>query len=170
MPWKKALMVTVLYLLFLIFVYLCQTFFLCGLKVFGARPLLLPVAAVGIAAFGGSVKGGAYGLVAGMLCDFSMQRPAIMFTLLLTACCICVGYLYDTVIAGGFPGYAVCSLGVLIISACFQMFSPLVYDGESFLALLSIAVPQTLYSLLFTLPFYFILRALHRYESYEYSS
>ena len=81
---KKRLTALLLYVPLLLIAYLLQDTVFSELPIGGARPLILPVAVVGAAMFGGRLRGGVFGLCAGILCDVSLCRPAVLFTLLLT--------------------------------------------------------------------------------------
>lgn len=158
----KTLLTGLLYALVLIVLYFFQTAVFPYLPLFGVKPLILPVAVVGVALLEGVVSGGTFGLFAGILCDVSLNQPAITCTVILTVMGLAIGILSETVLAHGFPSYvfaAACAL--LALSLC-QMFSLFVYGGVSFLPLLGTALRQTLYSLIFTLPLYYIVRLVGR--------
>lgn len=160
---SKKIIVRVLVILpYLLFLYILQGMVFPRLPVFGSVPLLLPMAVVGIAIYGGRISGGAFGLLAGMLCDLSFNQPTIQFTLILTFLGLFIGYLSDTVIVTGFPSYIVCSLGVLLVSGFFQAFRPLFFESAPFRPLLSIGLRQTVVSLLFVIPMYYLNRFVSR--------
>ena len=83
---------------YLILIYILQSTVFTHLTLFGTKPMLLPVAAVGIAIFRGRVEGGVFGLFAGMFMDMSYNQPTIEFTLILTFTGILLGALSDTVL------------------------------------------------------------------------
>jgi len=151
-----------LHALFLITVYTLQGVILPFIRIGGLVPLLLPVASTGVALYEGRDIGGVTGFFAGILCDTSFNEPVGAFTLLLTLLGLCIGTLSDAVILPGFVTYYLSCTAVLIISAFVQMFPLLVLLEESppLQALLSTAVQQTLYSLIFALPIWFFVRAL----------
>ncbi len=125
-------------------------------------PLLLPPAVVGIALFEGSVRGGVFGLFAGMLCDVSFNQPTIVFTIALTLIGVVMGILAETVVARGFPSYMVFSLVAVAIIAFLQMFKLLFIDGVLVMAILWTFLLQTLLSLILAFPLYFVIRAVSR--------
>lgn len=135
--------------------YLLQTAFFSGLKVSGAAPLLLPMAAVGFGLFEGGLWGGIWGLVCGLLCDVSLTDSGVLFTVFLTIAGFFTGFLSEFVLAKGFPSFLTVSAVVLVISVVLQMVSPVLYHGASLSVLWKPALIQTVYSALFILPVYY---------------
>ena len=86
------------YGLYLFVIYLIQAEVMTYIRLMRTTPLLLPMAAVGVAMFETPEKAGVLGLFAGMLCDVSFNEPAIKFTLLLTVVCMVVPVLCDVVL------------------------------------------------------------------------
>ena len=159
---KKIILLILLYVPLILICFILQATVFSELPLGGAKPLILPVASVSVAMHGGRVRGGVFGLFAGILSDVALGSPTILFTLLLTCAGIIVGVLFETVLARGFPSYVLCCAAVLIIAAFCQMFGLLFFRGESAPALLSTAAFQTIYSLFFTVPMYLITRPLGR--------
>ena len=73
----------VLRALILLLLYILQTDVFTHLRIGGICPLALPLAAVGFGIFDGGLKGGLWGLVAGILCDLSVGG-SFAFTIMLT--------------------------------------------------------------------------------------
>jgi len=131
----------------------------------GLVPLLLPIAATGIALYEGRYIGGIAGLFAGILCDVSFNQPAGAFTVFLTLSGLFIGTLADTVVLRGFVTYYICCGAVLVISAFVQMI-PLIISPQLDIptpSLIAIAIQQTIYSLIFALPIWFFVRALGKH-------
>ncbi len=150
------------HIIFVIVVYILQSMVFTYITIDGVFPVLLPIAVVGIATFEGSFHGGGYGLLAGMLCDVSFNQPVAVMTVALTVVGIVVGILSETIMARGFPTYFLCCAGVLVLTALVSMSSLMFFANVEFSALLQTGVMQTLYSMIFTLPIYPIVRALGR--------
>ena len=124
---------------------------------------MLPIAVVGIATFEGSFRGGGYGLFAGMLCDISFNQPVMVMTVTLTFVGIVVGLLSETIMARGFSDVFSRAASPRLFSTAFvSFFSLLFFSGVDIMALLRTAGSQTLYSMVFTIPIYFIVRSLAR--------
>ena len=147
---------------FLILLYILQAMVFPYLTIFGVKPLILPVAVMCASLFDGSVRGGVFGLGAGMLCDLSFNQPAIQFTLLLTVLGLTAGYLFNTVMSTGFPAFLICTAAALFICAMVQAFPIMVYQGAEFLPVLRVTAIQTLYSSVFTVPLYYTVRSISR--------
>ena len=160
---KKKYGLPILYhALLLLTVYLLQGLLLPYLRVFGLVPVLLPIVSTGTAIFEGRVRGGIFGLFTGIFCDLSYNQPTIVFTVLLTLTGIAVGFMADTVLSRGFPTFFVTCAGVLLLVSFVQMFALLFFEGVPPEQLLLVAIYQTLYSLVFTIPIYFIVRPFGR--------
>jgi len=160
---KKALIISILlHALLLITVYVFQGVIFPYMRLGGLVPLLLPVAAAGIALYEGRYIGGVYGLVAGILCDISFNQPAGVFTVFLTLTGLIVGTLADTVILRGFVTYYISCAAVLVLTALVQMFPMIVLPTYNIPAyvLLPTAIRQTVYSLILAFPIWFFVRAL----------
>ncbi len=158
----KIPFVLIAHILFFVVIYIFQSMVFTYIPIDGTIPVLLPIAVVGVAMFEGSSRGGGYGLLAGMLCDISFNKPVIVMTVMLTLIGIFVGILSETIMARGFPTFFLCCIGALILTSFVSMFSLLFFSGVEMAALLSIALKQTLYSMLFAFPIYFVVRSLGR--------
>lgn len=160
---RRVLVVTILlHALLLIVVYVFQGMIFPHLRLYGYAPLLLPVAATGVAVYEGRYTGGIIGIFAGLLCDISMNEPVGLFTVLLTLTGLVAGALADTVLTRGFATYLTCCAGVLVLSALAQVFGLLLLNTSrlSLQPLISTAIRQTIYSLIYALPIWFPVRAL----------
>jgi hypothetical protein len=158
----KLPVVLIAHIIFIIIVYIFQSMVFTYISFNGVFPVLLPIAVVGIAMFEGSSRGGGYGLLAGMLCDVAFNQPVIVMTVVLTVVGIVVGVLSETVMARGFPTFFLCCFSALVLTSFVSMFSLVFFSGVDFSALVRTGVLQTLYSIIFTLPFYPIVRSLGR--------
>ncbi|NLM84516.1 MAG: hypothetical protein GX189_07435 [Clostridiales bacterium] len=158
----KIPFVLVLHIAFIVAVYALQAMIFPHLPIAGYVPVLLPVAAVGIALFEGASRGGGYGLLAGMLCDVAFHQPVLAMTVTLTAIGIACGILSETILARSFPSYIVCCFFALMITSFIPMFTLLFYAGVDPFSLFQLALGQTLVSLIFACPLYFFIRLLAR--------
>lgn len=146
----------------LLFVFILQSMVFSRLRIMGIAPLILPVCVVGVALFEGASWGGGFGLAAGVFCDLSFTDTTVFFTVLLLIIGTAIGLLSEFVLARGFPSYLLCSVLTLIVVAFFQMFPFLVFSGVSAAALIQVSFAQSLYSLVFALPIYYLARAVSR--------
>ena len=157
--WTFAVSI-VLHAILLMSVYLLQGIFFPYLKFFGLVPLLLPIVSTGVAVYQGRVAGGIVGIFAGILCDISFNQPTGLFTVLLTFTGLFIGVLADTVIARGLANYLLSCIAVLVLSAFAQMLPLLFFENVSPTPLLTLALQQTVYSIVFAFPIWFFVRAL----------
>jgi len=133
-------------------------------------PLLLPIAATGVAVYEGRYAGGITGLFAGILCDISFNKPVGVFTVLLTVTGLFIGAIADAVMMRGFVTYYLSCAFVLIVSAGVQMFPLVFLENISLGSLLITAIQQTLYSLILAFPIWFFVRALGKHTERTQSS
>ena len=145
-------------LLILLACYFLQSAFFSRIRIFGASPLLLPLAAVCVGLMGSTAWGGACGLLGGILCDAALGGGGLTFTVALTAMGFFAGFLGDFIMARGFPSFVLLGLGTLLLSAFLQMFRLLFFDGAAPWPLVRMGLLQTAASVLFLLPVYLCVR------------
>ena len=127
-------------------------------------PLLLPLATVGTAVFEGRMRGGIFGVFAGIFCDLSFAQPVASMTVVLMLSGLVVGFLSETIIARGLPAYLVCGVLVLAVTSFVQMFSLLFFRGIPAPILLPTAGFEILVSMIFAIPLYFISGRLGKFS------
>ena len=147
---------------YLFALYILQALIFTRLPIAGTKPLLFPTAVVGVALFGGTVRGGVFGLFAGILCDMSFNHPPIVFTIFLTLTGLIVGMLAERILMNGFPSFLFCSVIILLLTGFIQMFSQLFFYGAPFFALCKTAIFQMLYSLILIIPIYYASKSVGR--------
>ena len=150
----------ILHALLLTIVYVFQGMIFPYIRLFGFVPLLLPVVSTGVAVCEGRYAGGITGIFAGILCDISFGEPAGVFTVLLTLTALLIGTLADTIVTRGFATFMISCAIVLTFSAFAQMFPLLFFENVPPQLLISTAIRQTAYSILFAFPLWFFVRAL----------
>ena len=150
----------VLHALLMIIVYMLQGIIFSYIRLFNLVPLLLPIVSTGIAVYEGRYAGGIAGIFAGIFCDISFNESVGMFTVLLTILGLLVGMLADTIMTRGFATFFLCCVAVLAVSAFAQMFPLMFFENVPSTPLLVLALWQTVYSLIFTVPLWFFVRAL----------
>lgn len=158
---KRTSIITILlHTLLLLLAYVFQGMIFPYLRSYGYVPLLLPIVSTGVSVYEGRYAGGVTGIFAGILCDVSFNQPAGVFTILLTVAGLLTGALADTVLTRGFATFIVCCAAVLALSAIVQIFPLFVFEFVPIQPLVSAALRQTAYSLLFAVPLWFVVRAL----------
>ena len=114
----------------------------------GAIPNLSILVVVAVALFEGSINGAIFGLVIGFFCSAVYYRSGLMMIPIYT-------------IIGA------CSLGGLIFLELCQILRFLL-KGTSLSVLVSLALPEALYSLPFFLPIYFLIHAVYKKVRTDY--
>lgn len=151
----------ILRVIILLLLYVLQTDVFNHLRISGICPLALPLAAVGFGIFDGGLKGGLWGLAAGILCDLS-AGSSFAFTILLTLIGFFSGFLSEFFLARGFPSFLTLSLGALLLCAFIQAMPAVAYLGMSISGAVRSVLIQTVYSLIFVLPVYWASRGISR--------
>lgn len=129
-------------------------------QVFGVSPVLLPLAAAAVAVLEGPAAGGGFGLAVGVLCDAVYYGVPGGMTLGLTLIGIGAGIAAQYVLKKSFVGCFICSAGaLLLIDGARTVLYAL--QGAPLGALLGVAVPEILWSLVFVGPVYLLFRAIH---------
>ncbi len=150
----KLFLKKILRLAFFLFVlYIFQAFVFTRVAVKGVKPLIIPVAAIGVGFFGGGVKGGVFGLFCGILCDAAFDSVPL-FVFLLPVLGMFSGLITEYYLIPGLPSYIICSLGGLLVISVFQMFSFVMFKNASLAVVAEAALYQSLYSLIFALLLY----------------
>ena len=152
---SRRLLKVLLYAVTLIILYLLQSVAFESIRLFGVKPLIMPIGVVGMALFEGGRKGASYGLAAGILCDVAMAQPMIVFTIFMTVVGIIVGLLSDSVITRRFPSYVLCCILATVLLTAVQALGTALFANASLQAVFSVAWKQAVYSLVFILPLYF---------------
>ena len=155
---RRGVMYGLLLLLFL----LLQNVVFSHIAPLGVRSMFLPALVVAAGLFEGGDRGGYFGLAAGVLSDLLYTSHGVTFTLLFPLLGFAAGFLADFYLNRRFFSYAVLAVLGLFLSAFFQMFGLLFFQGQSPWALWSTALLQTLWSVPFIFPAYYLCKMLPR--------
>jgi len=150
---------TVLYGLYLLGFLLLQNVVFSHIAPLGVRAMFMPALVVAVALFEGGRTGGVFGLAAGIACDLFFSSQTVLFTVLFPVMGFTVGFLVDFFLNRRFFAYAAMAAAALFLAAFAQMFSLLVYRGQNSFALWWTAILQTLWSLPFLFPAYYLCKA-----------
>ena len=159
---QKLFIDILLHAVLILTVYMIQALVFPYITALRLVPLLLPLATVGTAVFEGRMRGGIFGVFAGIFCDVSFAQPVASMTVLLMLIGLIVGFLSETIMAKGFPAYFVCCVLALSAVSVVQMFSLVVFREIPVVVLLPTAGFEILFSMLFSIPLYFVSRRLGR--------
>ncbi len=153
---------TILYAVLLIVISLLQGSVFTYVKLFGAKPLFLPLAVVAFGLFEGSLWGGLLGLAAGLFCDFIVGDTLVLFTVLLPLLGFGCGLLSEYILTRGFPSYCVCSLITVLLCAFLQAFKYYAFTDVPFWPITAVLLLQAAASAVFIIPVYWAVRFISR--------
>ena len=149
----------VLYGLYLMAYLLFQNVILSHIAPFGVRAMFLPALVVAAALFEGGWGGGLFGLAAGILSDLFFGSQTVLFTVLFPVIGFVSGFLADFYLNKRLFTYCILGAAALFIAAFAQMFSLLFYQGQGGGTLWLTAILQTLWSLPFLFPSYYLCKS-----------
>lgn len=161
MPIRNWLIKWSLYGLALLLIYLLQTLVTDRILILGVRPDLIPVAIVAVAILEGGVGGAGFGLGAGLFSVAAFYDVSILIILIYPLAGAIVGLVAEYVLQNNFLSCFLCVVIFFAVMEIWRVLPPLI-GGDSLAALLRIALPELLYSLIFTLPIYFLFHAVYK--------
>ena len=132
--------------------------------IFAVRPLPLLALVTAIAMFESKGAAFAFGLCGGLLMDVLTPRISCFNTVFLTVAAVSVALLIELLFNNAPLSAAV--LGGIVCGAYYLVYW-LIYllsGGDALMMLLRYCLPGAVYSWAFTLPFYFLMRALEKRE------
>lgn len=131
------------------------------LRPFGVVPVLLPLAMAALAALEGAVSGAGFGTAVGVM---SIYLDASSAWVILCFCLggIFTGILAQYVLSRSFLGYAVCSLGALVLHMAAQVLPRWLGGFAPLPVLLRVGVPELLWTMALSPIIYFMFRFVYR--------
>ena len=112
--------------------------------------------------FEGGTWGAVFGLVTGYFCAMGYPETGLLFAVLFALIGFGAGMLAAYLINNGIFPFLVTCLAAFLLTAFCQMFRLWIFHGASFWRLLAVALGQSVFSLPFAVPYYYISRAFHR--------
>lgn len=137
-----------------------QTMIFSRVEILGVRAMFVPVTVVAIGLFSGGVWGCVFGLVTGYFCDMAFSANTALFLVLFALFGFLSGLLADFLVNRRFLSYVIIAALALLITPIFQIVPLWIYDGTPLGSLLPTVCLQALWSLPFTVPAYFAVRAV----------
>lgn len=128
----------------------------------GARPMLLPLAAVAVAVLEGATAGAGFGLFVGIVYDAVYSGSNGSMTLLLCLLGACAGVLAQYALRQNLLGCLLCALGALVVIDGVRVAVRLLRGTAPLGALLRVAGPEVLWSLAFVFPVYALFLWVHK--------
>ena len=159
---RKELRRGVLYALFLLAALAVQNVLFAQVKVFGIRPMPMPLAVVAVGLFEGGLFGGVFGLFAGIFCDAAFIESLPAFTVVYSLIGFFTGLSADFAMNRRFFPYLLLCVAALILTVAAQMFRFLVFTDTDPQFVLTVAGIQTALSLPFAPAAYLPCKALGR--------
>ena len=126
----------------------------------GAKPFFIPVLVAAVGLWEGGVWGAAFGLVAGFFCDIEMLSSVVTFLVTFAVLGFFSGLLADYFINQRFVAYLILAALSLALTAAVQALPLWLLRDAPGSALLPVAVFQSLWSLPFAVPAYFLVRRI----------
>ena len=150
----------VLYLLVLAGAFLLQNLVGSRIQLFGVKALYMPALVAAIGFFQGGVWGAVIGLAAGYFCDLGFSENTILFLLLFPAIGYFSGLVGKYYFHKAYLGYLALAVLALLLTGGCQMFRAWFFYGASFWAALWMQILQTIRTLPFTIPAFFVCRMI----------
>jgi len=148
------------YLLYLAGALWLQFSVLARLELLGARLFFLPAAVVAIGMWEGGVWGGVLGLLAGFCCDLAMAESTVTFLILFAVYGFAGGVLAEFFVNRRLLSCLILSALALLLTALVQVLPLWVFRGVGLDALLPYVLLQTLWSVPFAVPAFYLCRAI----------
>ena len=137
-----------------------QTMVLARVEILGAKPFFLPAVAVVIGLWEGGIWGALLGLFAGAYCDMCISDSSVLFLILFPAFGFFAGVLADYFLNRRFIAYLLLAALALLITSLCQIVPLWIFRGTALQPLLTTALLQTLWSLPFAAPLFFITKRI----------
>ena len=138
-----------IYGLALLPVWFLEVYVLSRISFFGVSPTLLPLAAITVAVLEGGAPGAGFGLAVGVICDAVYGTNGAM-TLSLTILGAAAGITAQYLVRKNLVGSIICSAAGLFIIELFRVGWRLLFQVADLTALLKVAAPEFLFSIIFT--------------------
>ena len=161
---KDRLRSILLLALYLALTLLLQNTLFAKLRIWGVHAIVLPALMVAVGMFRGPVWGGVFGIFAGVFANMGYPESIVLFILLLPLIGYVSGMLSEHLLTRSLVAFLCMTLGAQLLTALFQFFRLWVFQGADLSALLITGLKQTLVSLPFCIPFFYVSRAVNRRE------
>ena len=149
------------YALGLLPVWLLDAYILPRVPLWGTVPMLLPLAAAAVAVLEGAYAGTGFGMAVGLLWELAYPGGfgGLVFYLALAG--MAMGGVSQYALSQSFLGCLICSAGVLGLLDCLRVARMLFINAASLSSLLQVAVPEFLWSLVWTPLVWLLFRAIY---------
>ena len=159
---RRAIRAALWCALYLIVTVLAQNTILARVRLWGVYTMIVPAVVIAVAMFHGPVWGAVFGLFAGFLCDMGYPETAVLFLTLLPLIGFGAGMVAEYLVNRTLMAFlCLCLLG-FVLTGFVQMSRLWIFHGAAFWPLLGTALRQSIVSLPFAVPFFYISRGAAR--------
>ena len=144
-----------------------ERLFFNRIPVHGVIPVLLPLALVACAVLEGAKSGAGYGIAVGVMMVVG-AGGGYWRIVVCAAAGLCSGLLARYVIRHDFVGHLLCCLLVLFLRMTWCIGIRLLNEVASFEVLINVGLPELLWSMVLSIPIYFIYRFICRRWGRQY--
>ena len=157
------------YVILILILFVFQTVFASNLAIYNIKPIVILCAAIFCGLLEGGIAGGIFGAVLGLFCDITSGRAIGFYALALMLCGITAGLVGSKFASRNTGSAFLCYFIIsLVYSAIVFLVSILaVTNFQNSLAILKISLLETVYTLLYAIPLYFVMRYGYRRFSIE---
>lgn len=128
----------------------------------GVIPELAPMAAAAVGCFEGTFGGAVYGLTIGLFSSAVYYRGGSMMIPICTFIGLLSGFTTDRQVGKNLLGVCVCGIAGIVLLEAGRVLYYHIFGGNPLAPLLTLAVPEGLYSLVFLVPVYILYTAVYR--------
>ena len=150
MPRRDFIRKWLVYALGLLPVWLLDAYILPRYPLYGASPMLLPLAAAAVAVLEGAYSGTGFGLGVGLLWELAYPGGFGGLVFFLALAGMAMGAVSQYALSQSFPGCFICSAGVVGLLELLRVARGLLTNAAPLSALLEAAAPEFLWSLAWT--------------------
>ena len=149
------------YTLGLLPVWLLDAYILPRYPLYGASPMLLPLAVAAVAVLEGAYSGTGFGMAVGLLWELAYPGGFGGQVFYLALAGMVMGAVSQYALSQSFPGCLICSIGVLGLLDLLRVARMLFINAAGLSDLLQVAVPEFLWSLAWTPLVWLLFRAIY---------
>ena len=161
---KDRLRSILLLALYLALTLLAQNTIFARLRIWGVHVCILPALMMAVCMFRGSIPAGVFGIFAGVFAEMASPESTVLFLLLLPLLGYFGGIRAEHLMNRSLPAFWCMCFAAMLLTAFAQLLRVWVFHGGALAPLLLTGLKQTLVSLPFAIPFYYISRAALRRE------
>ena len=149
------------YALGLLPVWVLDAYILPRYPLMGVSPVLLPLAAAAVAVLEGAYAGTGFGMAVGLLWELAYPGGFGGLVLYLALAGMIMGAVSQYALSQSFPGCLICSAGVLGLLDLLRVARGLLTNAANLPDLLQVAVPEFLWSIVWTPLIWLLFRAIY---------